>query len=99
VQSPEPKLPVYNLQTLAQQKDGSLYTERLASTLLTLFATVALALAAIGLDGIASQTVTERTRELGIRVALGAQTGDLLAPVVGQGMLLTLAGLAVGVGA
>jgi putative ABC transport system permease protein len=92
-------LPVHNLQTLAQQKEGSLYTERLAATLLTLFGALALLLVAVGIYGVLSYGVTERTREIGIRMALGARPLDLVELVVGQGMLLTLIGLIVGVGA
>jgi predicted permease len=99
VQALDPQLPVYNLQTLAEQKDGSLYTERLAAVLLSLFGLLALLLAAIGIYGVLSYTVTERTRELGIRLALGACPRDLLKIVVGQGMMLVLIGLGLGVGA
>lgn len=92
-------LPLYNLRTLADQKDGSLHTERLAAALLTLFGLLALLLAAVGIYGVLSYGVTERTREMGIRLAQGAQPRDLLKLVVGQGMLLTLIGLVIGVGA
>jgi ABC-type antimicrobial peptide transport system permease subunit len=98
-QSLDASLPLYNLQSLAQQKNGSLYTERLAAPLLALFGLLAVVLAAIGLYGVLSFAVTARTREIGIRVAQGAQPSDLLKLVVGQGMLLTLVGLVIGVGA
>jgi predicted permease len=99
VQALDPTLPVFNLMTLSEQKDGSLYSERLAAVLLTLFGLLALLLAAIGLYGVVSYSVTERTRELGIRTALGAQRRDLLKLVVGQGMMLAVIGSVIGVGA
>jgi putative ABC transport system permease protein len=99
VQSLDPTLPIYNVRTLADQRDGSLYTERLAAALLTLFAFLALVLATVGIYGVLSYGVTERTREMGIRLTQGAQPRDLLTLVVGQGMRLTLIGLAIGLGA
>jgi putative ABC transport system permease protein len=99
VQSLDPTLPLYNLSTLAVQKDGSLFTERIAAALLTLFALLALLVTVVGIYGVLSHAVTERTREMGIRLAHGAQPRDLFKLVIGQGMLPTLAGLVVGVGA
>jgi predicted permease len=99
VRSLDATLPLYNLRTLAEQKDGSLYTERLAAVLLTLFGLLALLLAVVGIYGVLSYGVTERTREMGIRLAQGAQPRDLLKLVAGQGMLLTLIGLVIGVAA
>jgi predicted permease len=96
VQTLDAQLPVYNLKTLAEQKDGSLYTERMAAVLLTLFGLLALLLAVIGLYGVLSYAVTQRTRELGIRLALGAEPRDVLRLVISQGMRLTFIGLLLG---
>ena len=98
-QSLDPLLPVYNLRTLAQQKDGLLHAESLAAALSALFGLLALSLAAVGIYGVLSCVVTERTREMGIRLSLGARPRDLLKLVVGQGMIMTLIGLVIGVGA
>ena len=99
VQSLDATIPLYDVRTLTDQRDGSLYTERLAAVLLTLFALLALVLATVGIYGVLSYGATERTREMGIRLAQGAQPRDLLKLVVGQGMRLTLIGLAIGLGA
>jgi ABC-type antimicrobial peptide transport system permease subunit len=99
LQALDPTLAIYNVRTLEEQKDGSLYTERLAAALLTLFGVLALTLAAVGIYGVLSYSVTARTREMGIRLTQGAQPADLLTLVVRQGMALTFAGLVIGVGA
>ena len=98
VRSLDPLLPVHNLRSLSEQKNGSLFAERAVAAVLTLFALLALVVAAVGLYGVLSYTVTERTREMGIRMAHGAQPLDLLTLIVGQGMRLTLIGLLAGVG-
>jgi ABC-type antimicrobial peptide transport system permease subunit len=87
---------VYNLQTLDAQKNGSLYAERLSAMLLTLFGALAAALVAVGLYGMLSYAVAERTHEIGVRLALGATRADLLSMVIGRGLVLTIAGSIVG---
>jgi predicted permease len=95
----DPTLALYNVRTLEEQRDGSLYVERLAAALLTLFGMLALTLAAVGIYGVLSYSVTARTREMGIRLTQGAQPRDLLKLVIRQGMMLTLVGSVIGVGA
>ena len=89
--------PIYNVRTMEQIHDESVATEKLNVMLLLIFASVALALALVGIYGVMSYAVTQRTHEIGIRLALGAQRSDVLRLVVGQGMLLTTMGIGLGV--
>lgn len=92
----DPAQPVYNVQTMQEVIYNSVSDRRLTMLLLTIFAGVALFLAMIGIYSVMSYVVTQNTREIGIRMALGAQAGDVLKLVVGQGLMLTLSGIIIG---
>ncbi|MEY2483704.1 MAG: hypothetical protein QOK24_2232 [Verrucomicrobiota bacterium] len=89
--------PIYNVRTMEDVVAQSMGTRRASTLLFTVFAGAALILAAVGIYGVMAYSVTQRTQEIGIRMALGAQAGDVLRMVVRQGMVLTLIGVAVGV--
>ena len=91
--------PLSDILTLEQIKDESAASNRLRTMLLGIFAAFALLLSAIGIYGVISYTVVQRTHEIGIRAALGASTGTLLRLILGHGMLLAAIGLAVGLAA
>jgi len=96
VQSLDTDLPVSRVQTLTEIVDENVAPRRLSVTLLGLFATLALLLAAVGIYGVMSYTVTRRTQEIGVRIALGAHHSDILQLVLQNGMSLLLLGLGIG---
>jgi predicted permease len=95
----DPTLAPYAADRLQEQVDGRGYTQRLAATLLALFGGMALFLAAIGLYGVMSYSVSQSTRELGVRMALGANVRDVLRLVISRGLRLTIAGVLIGAAA
>src|ERR1700728_2127610 len=96
VQSLDKNLPAYAPKTVEQYLDGTIAVPRFNTFLLAIFAALAMVLTAVGLYGVISYTVAQRTHEIGIRMALGAQPGDMLRLVVGQGMRLALFGVGLG---
>jgi len=89
-------LPVSGMATMEQLRSGSIAQPRLTALLLSVFAALAMILASVGIYGVIAYSVTQRTHEMGLRMALGARVTDVLKLVVGQGMLLTAAGVALG---
>jgi putative ABC transport system permease protein len=97
VQSVDPNLPVFNIRTMESQLSNELVTQRLSVVLVSLFSILALLLAAVGLYGVLAYSIAQRTREIGIRIALGAESGSILSLVVRQGLIIVGVGLAAGI--
>jgi len=92
----DPNVPLYRMKTLEKQMDNSLVTERLVASLSSAFGLLATLLAAIGLYGVMAYTVARRTREIGVRMALGAAGGDVIWLVMKEVLLLVAIGIGIG---
>jgi putative ABC transport system permease protein len=97
VRALDPNLPVAAIRTMDEIRDSSLTSRRFIVILLGIFAVVALVLAAVGLFAVMAYLVAQRTHEIGLRLALGARSRDILRLIAGRGMMLTFAGIACGV--
>jgi putative ABC transport system permease protein len=96
VRALDPDLPIFNVRTMEDVVRDSIGSRRISAVLFSVFAGVALLLATLGIYGVMAYSVTQRTQEIGIRMALGAQASDVLRMVVRQGMTLTLVGIGAG---
>jgi predicted permease len=96
VQSVDPGLPLFNVRSMREVMDDSLAPRRFSSTLVGAFAAVALLLASLGIYGLLAYMVGQKSREIGIRIALGAQSSDILKLILHRGMLLSGAGILAG---
>jgi putative ABC transport system permease protein len=92
----DPELPFGDINSLQSEVDGNVAEPRFRAILIGVFALLALVLAAVGVYGLISYTVTQRTREIGIRVALGAAPRQVLVPVLREGIVLALVGIGIG---
>ncbi len=96
IQSVDPTLPVFNIRSMNDVMDVSIAPRRFSAELVGVFAAVAMLLSSIGIYGLLAYMVGQRSREIGIRVALGAQRSDILTLILGKGLLLAGTGIAIG---
>jgi len=96
VSSLDTGIPMFDVKTFEQHIGVSLFLQRMAATLLSVFGLLALSLAALGLYGVMAYSVSQRTRELGIRISIGAKQQDVLKLVLGQTLVLAAVGVAGG---
>ena len=94
----DPSLPVYGLRPMSEVVERSMVQPRFLSLLLVVFSSIAVFLAAIGIYGVMAYSVNQRTQEIGVRMALGAQRLHVLRLVFGQGLILLLIGTVIGLG-
>jgi putative ABC transport system permease protein len=88
--------PIYGVAPLEQQLGTYLTQRRFQTSLLTGFSVVALLMAAVGIYGLIQYSIATRTREIGLRIAIGAQAGDIFRMIIGEGLLLSVTGVALG---
>jgi predicted permease len=96
IQAVDPGLPVFNIRSMTDVMDVSIAPRRFSAELVGVFAAVAMLLSSIGIYGLLAYMVGQRSREIGIRVALGAQRPDILKLILGKGLLLAGTGIAIG---
>jgi predicted permease len=92
----DPEIPIFDFKTLEEHVGISLFLQRMAATLLSIFGLLALSLAAIGLYGVMAYSVSQRTRELGIRISVGAERRDIFKLILVQGLAISVVGLLAG---